>query len=336
MNRKLETARESGMRAMSRYGWLSMATATLLVLASSMFPAAARQTPQQTENTPGVIHSEAGLVLLPVLVTDHEGHFVTGLSKENFRVYDEGKPQAVSLFMDGEVPVTVGLLIDCSSSMQFNRDQVMETAREFLQASNAEDQIFVVNFNQAPGLGLPQSMAFTSDVMQLESAIQAGPRRGMTALYDAVSLGLEHLAAGKNSRKALIVISDGGDNASTQNLRHVLNAIQRSSAVVYTIGIVDEFQADVNPGVLRKFADASGGQAYFPRRTYDLPGLGTQIARDLREQYTIAFLPNASANGKSFRSIRVAIAGPQKNKLKVRTRTGYRTGAEPEAAATNR
>ena len=270
---------------------------------------------------PFAIQSEADLVVLPVSVTDKKGHPVSDLKKEEFRIFDDGKPQTLSLFLDGDVPVTVGLLIDCSQSMRFNRSQVTEAARDFLKSSNPQDKMFVVNFNEVANFGLPPGVPFTNDVTKLEAAVQSGPSEGMTALYDAIDLGLKHLDLGGNNKKALIVISDGGDNASELKQRNIITALERSSVETYAIGLIDEFQSDVNPRVLRKLADATGGEAYFPTEAEQLPAISRQIAHDLREQYTLAFLPANTGKNGTYRMIRVSV--PKRKNLKIRTRAGY-------------
>src|SRR6185312_12170435 len=157
-------------------------------------------------------------------------------------------PQVIRLFMHDDAPVTAGLVIDCSGSMRENRDEVAEAAKDFLASSNPQDQIFVVNFNETAHLGLPADIPFTSDVSQLVSAVETGPSKGLTALYDAVAIGLRHLALGANQKKALIIVSDGGDDASYLNFKKTLAAVQHSSTVIYTIGIVASDQANVDPG----------------------------------------------------------------------------------------
>ncbi len=312
-----------------------------LVFAASLLAGASSPSRLQTNasgvpqpaqpNGSDVIRSEADMVVLPVSVIGRHGHFVAGLTQGDFTVYDDNRPQKINLFMHDDAPVTVGLIIDCSGSMRPNRQEVAEAAKDFLRSSNPQDQIFVVNFNETPSLGLPPSMPFTSNVSDLVSAVETGPSEGMTALYDAIDLGLKHLALGANRKKALVIISDGGDNASEETLKQTLSAVQRSSAITYTIGIIAADQADVNPGVLRKLAKDTGGEAYFPGSAEDLPGICQQIAHDLREQYTIAYLPSDSQKA-GYRTIRVVVHAPGRHGLKVRTRAGYLATAEPSGA----
>jgi Ca-activated chloride channel family protein len=336
------TQRGWGWSALSKHLRIELAIIGLVfaawVLVGASSPSRSQENaggapPTGQSNGSDVIRSEADMVVLPVSVT-HHGHFVSGLTKNDFTVYDDGKPQKIDLFMHDDAPVTAGLIIDCSGSMAPNRAEVAEAAKDFLRSSNPQDQIFVVNFNETPALGLPPNMPFTSNVSDLVSAVETGPSEGMTALYDAIHLGLKHLALGTNRKKALIIISDGGDNASDETLKQTLAAVQRSSAITYTIGIIAADQADVNPGVLRKLARDTGGEAYFPTSAEQLPGICQQIAHDLREQYTLAYLPS-NGHSAGYRTIRVAVHAPGHHGLKVRTRAGYLATADVSPAASS-
>ena len=270
-----------------------------------------------------VIRSEADLVVLPVSVTDHRGNFVPGLTAEDFHVYENGQLQSISQFTPSDIPVTAGLVIDSSASMAADRPEVARAAKDFVASSNSQDQIFVINFNERVSLGLPAGVPFTSNVAQLESAVLRGPSTGMTALYDAISLALKHLALGTEEKKALIIISDGDDNASHRSLKQVLNMALHSNAILYTIGIFRDEEDDMNPGVLRKLAQVTGGRAFFPDSAADLKAICREIARDLREQYTLAYVPADAALAGGYRTIRVSVHAPGKRSLIVRTRTGY-------------
>ncbi len=289
-------------------------------------------------NDPGlqVLWSEADLVVLPVTVTDHKGDFVSGLTQDDFQVFENGRPQTISHFDHSDVPVTVGLVIDSSGSMGPNRAEVAQAAKDFLTSSNPRDEIFVVNFNERVSFGLPPLVPFTNDVAQLQAGVLSGPSAGMTALYDATDLALNHLSLGTNDKKALIIISDGGDDASHENFRQLLASAQHTSAIIYTIGIISEAESDVNPGVLRSLAGVTGGKAYFPQSAAELPAICRQIARDLREQYTIAYVPADGMHDGTYRKIRVTVHAPGRDGLVVRTREGYfvPSAATPTSAAT--
>lgn len=278
-----------------------------------------------------IIRREADLVVLPVTVTDRHGQFVSGLVAEDFQVYEKGRVQTISLFKEGDVPTTVGLVLDCSESMLPNRSEVVAAARDFWASSNPDDEIFVVNFNERVSLGLPPSVPFTSSAAQLEAAVLRGPSAGMTALYDATALALRHLTVGRNSKKALIIISDGGDNASHIDFRQLLTAAQHSNAVVYAVGIISKSQADTNPAVLRRLAKATGAKAYFPKSAADLPGIFGEIAQDICQQYTIGYVPSNRARDGTYRTVRVSVRAPHRGGLVLRTRQGYFAASGPGA-----
>jgi Ca-activated chloride channel homolog len=334
MKRGRERRRKTGRCAPAASAFSSIESITLLLLVSALAIATAGFTHFRgaVPKNAGLqtLRSEVDLVVLPVTVTDRKGRFVSSLAESDFQVFENGQPQTISRFSHNDVPVTVGLVVDSSGSMGANRAEVVQAAKDFLTSSNPQDQIFVVNFNERASLGLPPGEAFTSNVAQLEEAVQRGPSTGMTALYDATALALRHLAGGTNDKKALIIISDGGDNASREKFRQVLKTAQHSSAIFYTIGIINDAEADVNPGVLRKLAKATGGEAYFPKSAQELPGICEEIAHDLREQYSIAYVPADKAHDGKYRAIRVTAHAPGRGTLVVRARAGYYA---PSAAA---
>ena len=185
-------------------------------------------------------------------------------AQQDFEVYENGVPQRIRLFKNEDVPVTVGLVVDHSTTMRPKLAEVSAAARTFVRSSNREDEMFVVNFNEIVSLGLPSTIRFTDSTAELEHAIAAAPAGGQTALYDAIAKALEELQAGSRDKKVLIVVSDGGDNASTRSLDQVMKLAGQSSAVIYTIGIFDEDDPDRNPGVLKRLAQATGGEAFLP------------------------------------------------------------------------
>ena len=189
--------------------------------------------------------------------------------------------------------------------------------------------MFVVNFNENVTLDLPDTVRFTNSSDELERAIWKAPATGMTALYDAIAKALEQLQAGSRDKKVLIVVSDGGDNASTYSLAQVMNLAEQSSAIIYTIGIFDEEDPDQNPRVLNRLAQATGGEAFFPDQLSESVAICERIARDIRNQYTIGYVPSNTTRNGTYRAIRVAARAPDHGKLVVRTRTGYIAGGEP-------
>lgn len=270
---------------------------------------------------------EVDLVVLQATVRDRAGHTVTGLGEHNFEVYDDGAARPIRFFRHEDTPVTIGLVVDHSGSMREKLNQVTGAARTFVQSSNPEDQMFVVNFNEKVSLGLPGSMRFSSSADELGSAIGDSPAAGLTALYDAIVEALQVLRKGEWDKKVLIVISDGGDNASQASLDRVLKMAEQSNAVIYTIGVFDEGDPDRNPKVLRRLAQETGGEAFFPSELSETTEICRRIAREVRDQYTIGY---SSIDGKPgiYHKIRVTARSEEQGKLSVRTRAGYITGGE--------
>ena len=275
------------------------------------------------------ISVDVNLVVLNVTVTDRQGHFVSGLSGQNFRVYENGVLQTLQHFAHEDVPVTAGLVVDHSGSMRSKIAEVSAAARTFAQAANPKDEMFVVNFNEYVQSALPPGTRFTSDPAMLEQAIARAPTTGRTALYDAMATALDLLNEGTLPKKVLLTISDGGDNASTHKLPEIVKRAEQSSAIIYTIGIFDEEDPDRNPRVLKRLADATGGLAFFPSQLEQVTSICAQIARDIRNQYTIAYTPVIPAKPGEYRGIRVVAESPHHGKLTVRTRTGYRAAGAP-------
>jgi Ca-activated chloride channel family protein len=269
------------------------------------------------------------LVVLNATVRDRTGRFVPDLGEQDFEVYEEGVRQSIRLFRHEDIPVTVGLVIDHSGSVRSKLPDVINAARTFVKTSNPEDRLFVVNFNEKVTPGLPAGMSFTNRSEELERAISSSPATGMTALYDAVAEGLERLQASELDKKALIVISDGGDNASQHGLAQVLKMAEQSSALIYAIGVFDEEDPDKNPGVLNRLARVTGGQAFFPRRMSEVEAVCERIAREIRNQYTIGYVSSNAPKPGVFRTIRVVAHGT--GKLMVRARSGYIAGGEATA-----
>jgi len=263
------------------------------------------------------ISVNVNLVILNATVRDAKGGFVSDLLEPDFEIYEDGVRQSLRLFRKEDVPVTVGLVIDHSASMRPKLEEVAAAARTFAQSSSAEDQMFVVNFNERVSVG-----QFTNLPDELARAISGTRAEGRTALYDAAIQALDRLKAGSREKKALIVISDGGDNASGHNLAEVLKMAEQSSVLVYTVGIFDEDDPDRNPGVLKRLAQVTGGEAFFPGQLNDAVAVCERIARDIRNQYTLGFLSSNVQVPGAFRSLKV-VARMNKRKLSVRARSGY-------------
>jgi Ca-activated chloride channel homolog len=267
--------------------------------------------------------SRSDLVVLPVAVVDRKSGFVPDLPRDAFTVYDNGKPQSITFFENAARPVTVGLLIDSSISMLRRRDAVVAAGITFAASCRPEDELFTINFNERVWPGLPDGTNFTSDPGQIETALRRSGARGQTALFDALGAGLKHLALGRHQQKVLIVVSDGGDNASRTTSADVVDAAMRMNAVIYTVSIDDDYQSEANPDLLRKLAASTGGEAFFVRRISDVGPTLERIARDIRHAYVIGYVPSETARDGEVHSIRVEVKSPDRRKLTVRSRSGY-------------
>ena len=302
-----------------------LAQYTSLLLAISFQPSSRASLPAlagQGGSGGFVISKTLNLVELPVIVRDRKGRFISGLEQSNFGVYEAGQRQDITLFRSEDIPVSAGLVVDHSGSMGSKRDEVMEGAKAFVQAGNPQDREFVVNFSDAVTFGLPASVSFTSNLEDLRAALLSTPASGKTALYDAVAAALERLQSDHSARKVLVIISDGGDNASQHNFAQVLRMAQSASVVIYTIGLFEEYGADQNPKVLKKFSEETGGNAYFPNSAAEVVSVCQQIAADIRHQYTLGYSPPDSEKG-GYRKVQVSATAPGRGKLSVRTRAGY-------------
>ena len=268
------------------------------------------------------------MAVLHATVTDRQGGFVSDLSQQNFEVYENGVLQVIRLFRNEDTPVTAGLVVDHSTTMRPKLAEVTAAAGTFVHSSNQDDELFVVNFNEKVWLGLPPTIRFTDSTVALERAIATQRAFGQTALYDAIAKALEELQAGSREKKVLIVVSDGGDNASARKLAQVMELAGQSNAVIYTIGVFDEDDPDRNPGVLKRLARSTGGEAFFPGKLSEVAPICERIARDIRHQYTIGYVPTNLTRTGVYRSIRV-VAREKGHQLSVRTRTGYIFGGEP-------
>jgi Ca-activated chloride channel family protein len=278
--------------------------------------------PRQVQERLPVLSVHTDLVTLSVTVVDGRGALVTGLRQEDFTVYDDGQSRPIEFFTNQDAPVTIGLVIDSSGSMRGRRDAIAAAVSAFAALSHPLDEFFLLNFNDAVWLGLPPSEPFTADPLLLRAAISALPTAGMSALFDGIGRALDHLQLGTRDRKALVVLSDGGDNASSQTLQGVTENARRSGVVIYSVILFDQDDHEARPRVLRKLARQTGGNTFTPRRLTDVMTAFTHIARELRSGYAIGFAPpDRVASG--FRSIRVVADAGDGRQLIVRTREGY-------------
>jgi Ca-activated chloride channel family protein len=266
---------------------------------------------------------DVDLAVFNVTVLDSDHRPVRGLTAENFHIYEDGREQQIKIFQAEDTPATLGLVIDNSGSMANKARDVVTAALAFINASQHDDEMFVVDFNRKAWLGLPSSMPFTNDANQLRATLLGTRTEGTTALYDALNLALTHLKEGSRQRKALVLLSDGGDNASLMKLEEVLRVAQQSSATIFCIGIYDPFAKDKNPGVLKRIAKVTGGESYFPNNPADLPDIWRRIAGSIRAQYTLGYISTNAERDGSYRNVKISANGKRNKAFEVRSRPGY-------------
>jgi VWFA-related protein len=275
------------------------------------------------------IKSQVSLVVLHASVLNDRSVFVPGLMEENFHVFEDKVEQKLSVFKQEDVPVSFGLVVDNSGSMRDKRPQVNAAALTFVKTSNPQDEGFVVNFNDDYYLDTEHD--FTSDLDEMKTALERIDARGSTALYDAVIGSLDHLKKGSRDKKVILVVTDGEDNASRHSLENTVEQAQRNDAVIYAVGVFSDDDIKHNHRAMKKartaltqLANATGGLAFFPEDANDTEAICTQIAHDIRNQYTLAYYPTNAARDGSYRSVMVNVVPPRgAGKLTVRTRSGY-------------
>ena len=295
---------------------------------------ATERTAQVSPPSPGVftIQDNVNLVLLDVSVKDSRGGYVTGLSKTNFQVYEDGHKRDITQFASVDTPVTLGLVVDNSGSMRFKRPEVVTAGLAFAKQSNPQDEFFVINFNNSVVRGLAPQTLFTDNLQALRAGLYYGQPAGQTALYDAVAYALKHLEYGHRDKRTLIVVSDGGDNVSKTSFADLLKVIEASRATVYTVGLYDADDQDLNPGVLRKMSSISGGEFFQPEKLSDVVPVFDKISKDIRNCYAVGYVPDEINDKRVVRSVKVT-AAENDRKLLVRTRTTYSTASLSQLAA---
>jgi Ca-activated chloride channel homolog len=293
-------------------------SAVVFLSAVALVPA-----PQGRDEGQFTLAVDVDLVVFNVTVTDRSGQTVPKLEADAFDVFEDDRPQEVTLFRPGDVPASIGLVIDSSGSMGQRHAEVVRAAIAFASASNPEDELFVLNFNERAWFGLPPSIPFTRDLDQLRVALTRSAPSGMTALNDALVMALDHLKRGTRDRRALVVLSDGGDNASRVPADKLFERLRASIASVYTIGIYDEMSNDRNPGMLRRVAEMGAGRAYFPDSSDDILEVWHDVADQIRSQYTIGYHSSNPVHDGQFRKVRITAKGDRDRPLRVTARSGY-------------
>jgi len=280
---------------------------------------------QQKKDQGYRIITDVNLVVLLASVADGQGRFVPDLKQENFRVFEDRVEQKLAVFRREDIPITLGLVVDNSGSMRDKRERVNAAALTFVKTSKRDDEVFVVNFNDEFYLDLDKD--FSNDPAELGEALERIDSRGGTAMFDAVIGSLDHLKKGSRDKKVLLVVTDGEDNSSRKTLEVAVQEAQKSSAVIYAIGLLSQESkraANRAKKGLQALTTATGGLPYFPGSVQEVEAIGNQIANDIRNQYVLAYYPTNSLKDGSFRAVKVELNGARGHgKLQVRTRTGY-------------
>src|SRR6478672_5357467 len=277
--------------------------------------------------------SQVNEVTLSATVLDARRHLVTNLAPTNFAIYEDNQPQKITSFKREDIPVSIGIVVDNSGSMRTKRAAVTKAVLNLIQASNPQDEVFVVNFNDDPYL----DQDFTNQIPPLREALERVDSRGGTALYDAVIASADHLAKGaKKEKKVLLVITDGVDNESRESLESAIRKVQDDNGpTIYTIGILGD-----EPGIkrarraLQSLSDQTGGVAFFPRDLMEVDEISQEVARDIRNQYTLTYKPTNPRSNGGYRKVKVEARAPGYKDLQVRTRDGY-FADEKRTASTN-
>jgi VWFA-related protein len=272
-----------------------------------------------------VFRSDTRLVVLHATVVDAKGNFVIDLPQSAFKVYENNVEQPVKIFRREDVPVSLGLIVDNSGSMRLRRNKVESAALQMVKASNRQDEVFIVNFNDDAFLDID----FTSDVKKMEEGLTRIDARGGTAMYDAISMSIDHLKAkAKRDKKVLMLITDGADTASRTSLEKLVSQTHTTDVVIYAIALLnDEIPREAKKArrALETITKASGGLCFFPKTLEEVDALALEVAKDIRNQYVIAYSPTVQELDGTFRQIRVTVNGP--NRPTVRTRSGYYAGS---------
>ncbi len=278
------------------------------------------------------MHTEVDEVLLDCTVIDDKGRTVSGLTRNDFRVWEDGAPQTINSVQHQDVPVSMGLLVDNSGSMLDKRAAVNDAAFNLVKESNPKDEAFVVNFSDRAFL----DQGFTSDLVALNRGLSRSDSKGMTALYDAVAAAADELSKhGKRRKEVLLIITDGADNASRLNLQEAIRRVQDlGGPVVYCVGLL--FDTEKEEGerartALERLSEETGGVAYFPQSLQDVNRIAAEVAHDIRDQYTVDYHSSKPASLGGYRTVHVEAVGPNQHKLIVRTRRGYYAKAVPQS-----
>jgi Ca-activated chloride channel homolog len=284
-------------------------------------------TPGQSIKGDQAVHIDVNLALVNVTVTDPYSRVVTGLEADNFRIFEDNVEQEVVNFSSEDVPISIGVILDLSGSMANKLGKAKEAALQFFKTANPQDEFFLVGFNDRARLISP----FTNNVEDLQSRMLSVPAKGKTALLDAIYLGLSEMRGAGNGKRALLIISDGGDNNSRYNEKDIKRVVREADTQLYSIGIFDPFQfrsrtpEELNgPTLLNEMTELTGGRVFSVENLNDLPDIAAKIGAELRNQYILGYHPSNKAHDARWRKIKVKLRAPKGlPPLSVYAKTGY-------------
>jgi Ca-activated chloride channel family protein len=273
------------------------------------------------------LRAESTLVVIPVTVSDPSNRFVLGLQKDDFTLLEDGVPQKITQFAGEDAPLSVGLLVDTSGSMGEKLETSRKAVAEFLHTMNSGDEAFLVEFSDKAKL----VAGFSPKTAEIEDKLVNIESQGLTAMLDAVYLGLDEMKKAKNPRKALLIISDGGDNNSTYTSSQITDLVRKADVQIYSMGVFEVLPAllrspaEVNgPKLLSQLSQQTGGRAFSATSSSDLPTVAKRIGIELRNQYVLAYAPSNHAHDGKYRKVDVKLSSPPGlTDLKTRWRLGY-------------
>ena len=308
---------------------IALAALSLFVAAHNPTPPSALAQAQPQTDDDFRLRVETDLVVLHATITDKDSKPVADLKQDDFKVFENGAEQKIKIFKREDIPVSVGILVDNSGSMRDKRRGVNAAALKFVQSSNERDEVFIVNFNEESFLDAD----FTDSIPLLEEALEKIDARGGTALYDAIDMSLEHMKDRATlDKKVLIAITDGEDNASRVSLEQIVQSVEHSNVMIYTVGLLSGQNGRSDrraKRALQEVSKASGGAVFFPENPDDVLYVASEIANDIRNQYVIAYTPANLKKDGTFRKVEIKVNNTRRGKLNVRTRTGYYAEAIP-------
>jgi VWFA-related protein len=292
----------------------------LLILGCLLVPAVRAQNANREIIPETTFRTTTDLVQLNVSIYDKQGKIVRGLPQSAFTVFEDNVKQEIKVFRQEDVPVSLGLIVDNSASMRDKRDRVASAAIAMVKASNPDDEVFVINFNEEATV----AQELTNNIGLLEKSLRSVNSQGLTAMRDAVLRGVAHLKnKARREKKVLVAITDGDDNSSVGTQEHLIDVAHRHNAIIYAIGLLGGEQSSVMERArkqIEELALATGGRAWFPNNLDEMAGVTPEIAHEIRNQYIIGYTPANDAPTGKFRSVRVEVNVPG---VTVRTRSGY-------------